>query len=303
VKKRERTGRFFRQLLKSDALALRFVLFRTAVRDLLVRVSRHHRLTVCAIFREEAPFLEEWLTFHSAVGVGHFYLYNNFSTDGYLAVLKPWIDRGLVTLYDWPHETGQLAAYRHCVQNHWRNAWWIAFIDLDEFLFSPASRNLVPILDRYTDVPALVVYSIFYGSSGHQSRVTAPVTMSYRWRARIEVASSGKTIANPRRIRAIENCHIFLYWKVAEVDTNRRALREDRDENNVPLDLCRINHYWSRSISDLRDKVGRGDASTAEGRNLEAHLVYEKKLNSTEDNSILALASSIFGKTVTTECS
>ena len=217
VKKPERTKRFWRRVAKNDALALRYALFRNVARDLLVRISRHHRLAVCAIFRDEASFLDEWLRFHSAAGVGHFYLYNNFSTDGYRAVLKPWIDRGLVTLYEWPHETGQLAAYRHCVQNHWRDAWWIAFIDIDEFLFSPASNNLVPILDRYTDVPALVVYSLFFGSSAHQNRPLAPVTMSYLRRARVEVASSGKTIANPRRIRAIKNCHIFRYWKGAEL--------------------------------------------------------------------------------------
>ena len=42
-----------------------------------------HELAICAIFREEAPFLEEWLTFHSGVGVTHFYLYNNYSTDNF----------------------------------------------------------------------------------------------------------------------------------------------------------------------------------------------------------------------------
>jgi hypothetical protein len=36
---------------------------------------------VVAIFREEAPFLDEWLRFHDSVGVGHFNLYNNFSTE------------------------------------------------------------------------------------------------------------------------------------------------------------------------------------------------------------------------------
>ena len=43
--------------------------------------SVRHRLAICAIFREEAPFLAEWIDFHRKVGVSHFYLYNNFSTD------------------------------------------------------------------------------------------------------------------------------------------------------------------------------------------------------------------------------
>src|SRR5262245_1292734 len=73
-----------------------------------------HELGVCAIFREEAPFLDEWLTFHCGVGVTHFYLYNNFSTDNFRTVLEPWIDRGVVTLIDWPVPVGQTSAYEDC---------------------------------------------------------------------------------------------------------------------------------------------------------------------------------------------
>src|SRR6185437_4229751 len=44
-------------------------------------------LAVCAIFREEAPFLDEWIAFHHGIGVRHFYLYNNFSSDHFRQVL------------------------------------------------------------------------------------------------------------------------------------------------------------------------------------------------------------------------
>ena len=38
-------------------------------------------LAVVSIFKDEAPYLDEWLQFHRAQGVAHFYLYNNGSTD------------------------------------------------------------------------------------------------------------------------------------------------------------------------------------------------------------------------------
>ena len=46
-------------------------------------VQKINELAICAIFREEAPFLDEWITFHVGVGAGHFYLYDNFSTDSF----------------------------------------------------------------------------------------------------------------------------------------------------------------------------------------------------------------------------
>ena len=38
-------------------------------------------LAICAIFRDEAPFLDEWIAFHRLMGVEHFFLYDNGSVD------------------------------------------------------------------------------------------------------------------------------------------------------------------------------------------------------------------------------
>lgn len=38
-------------------------------------------LAVCAIFKDEAAYLREWLDFHLLMGVEHFYLYDNGSSD------------------------------------------------------------------------------------------------------------------------------------------------------------------------------------------------------------------------------
>ena len=48
-------------------------------------------LVACAIFRDEAPYLAEWIAFHRLVGVEHFFLYDNGSTDDPRAVLDPLI--------------------------------------------------------------------------------------------------------------------------------------------------------------------------------------------------------------------
>ena len=137
-----------------------------------------HELAICAIFREEAPFLDEWITFHAGVGATHFYLYNNFSTDEFRTVLKPWIAGGLVTLTEWPVPVGQVAAYRHCLGRARRECRWLAFIDVDEFLFSPQVTDIRSILRRYSDLPALDVWQLFFGSGGHVARPALPVHRS-----------------------------------------------------------------------------------------------------------------------------
>ena len=59
-------------------------------------------LVACAIFRDEAPFLAEWIAFHRLVGVDHFFLYDNGSQDEPESVLAPFLAEGCVTLKPWP---------------------------------------------------------------------------------------------------------------------------------------------------------------------------------------------------------
>jgi hypothetical protein len=61
-----------------------------------------HRLAVAALFRNEARYLEEWIEYHLMVGVEHFWLYDDSSTDDWRDVVAPYADAGLVDVVDWP---------------------------------------------------------------------------------------------------------------------------------------------------------------------------------------------------------
>ena len=278
-----RTAKSVKELLRAP-----FV-WRARYRDLAIERRLRHELAVAAIFREEAPFLDEWLTFHAGIGVEHFYLYNNFSTDDFRDVLDPWIARGLVTLTEWPVKVGQLSAYRHCVRSAADTARWIAFIDIDEFLFSPTQRDIRPILAGYRDLPGLIVYSPYFGASGHRARPPGAVVEAYTRRAPLTHVSA-KTIANPRWIYRIRNVHVFKYLFGDALDTDRNQLIHG---GVGALDRLRLNHYWSRSLQDLDAKIRRGDASSAAARKLEWHLEYETKLNAEEDLTILPISRSV----------
>ena len=45
--------------------------------------AKSYNVSACAIFQNEAPYLKEWIEYHRLIGVEHFYLYNNGSTDNY----------------------------------------------------------------------------------------------------------------------------------------------------------------------------------------------------------------------------
>ncbi len=59
-----------------------------------------YELGIASQFRDEAPYLKEWVEYHRMVGVDHFWLYNNSSIDNWEEVLQPYIDEGLVEVFD-----------------------------------------------------------------------------------------------------------------------------------------------------------------------------------------------------------
>ncbi|UYO52478.1 glycosyltransferase family 92 protein [Rhodopseudomonas palustris] len=266
--------------------------WRARARDRIVAQRDVPTLAVVAIFRDEAPFLDEWLRFHEAVGVGHFYLYNNFSTDHFRDVLAPWIARGLVTLTDWPVECGQLAAYRHAAKTYRMDTKWMAFIDIDEYLFSPIAEKVTRVLEnRFDNAPAIGVFSPYFGSSNVEERPQTPIARAFTRRAVLSTISA-KTIANPRWIYSIRNAHLFKYWAGTTVDTNGHPLKADQPV----LDVLRLNHYWSRSLSDLRDKIARGEVTPTIPRTREWYFNFERKMNAEDDTSILPVLDRVFGK-------
>ncbi len=41
------------------------------------------KISIISLFRDEAPYLKEWIEFHRLIGVDQFHLVNNNSTDNY----------------------------------------------------------------------------------------------------------------------------------------------------------------------------------------------------------------------------
>lgn len=248
-------------------------------------------LAVCAIFRDEAPFLAEWIAFHRLVGVEHFFLYDNGSADGPEAVLEPFRAEGCVTLRRWPvpfHEQAARRAYTDCVERARGRVRWLACLDLDEFLFSPQGSDLRTVLRDYEAHPGVVVRWQVYGSSGRETASPEPVIARFPRRARRDWVRNRrvKSIVDPERALRAVSPHHFVYRDGAlPVDETGRpvALRRKRrlgrrlrrlyallgpvllhvdpyaatdvTSRTVSVERLRINHYPVRSREEFLRKA------------------------------------------------
>jgi Glycosyltransferase family 92 len=248
-----------------------------------------YELTACLKFKDAARFLPEWIEFHQLVGFEHFYLYNNNSSDDYRGALAPYCEEGSVTLYEWPDVPAFPKSDEHCVAHHRHEARWIAFLDDDEFLFPVNGTDIRKILTPYEAYPALAVHWVMFGSSGHVRRPEGLVLENYLYRQQ-NVSPAIKSIVNPRRIAASRSTHYWLYkHRQFAADENEQPVK-GWTSTPATAEVLRINHYWSKSLEDGRDKVARGpvDQWTAENpRSMELWHKFDKTLNVIEDRDIL----------------
>ena len=98
-----------------------------------------HDLAVVAIMKNEGAYLKEWLDYHLAAGVDHFYLYDNESPDNQAEVAEPYIAAGLVDYISAPGKLMQLVVYNDAVKRFRFQSRHMALIDIDEFIFPKAA--------------------------------------------------------------------------------------------------------------------------------------------------------------------
>jgi glycosyl transferase family 92 len=224
-------------------------------------------LAACTIYRDAASYLAEWIEFHRLAGAERFFLYDNGSTDDHRDVLAPHVEDGTATVHEWPlpflgrrgRAGAMQRAFDHCLLTHRDDARWIAFLDLDEFLFSPAGTPIPELLPEYEQYAALCVSRAEFGTSGHRTRPDGLVIENYVHRrpVRPDQQVASKSIVDPRRAVHCLSAHTFVYSEGVPVDEHRRPVDQldARGLKPVSWSKFRVHHYASRSEEELEQKV------------------------------------------------
>ncbi|MEJ0016326.1 MAG: glycosyltransferase family 2 protein [Acetobacteraceae bacterium] len=224
------------------------------------------KIAVCAIFKDEAPYLLEWIAFHRMIGVDLFVLYDNGSTDGGADLIRRSSFARNVTLIEWTDRPGQISAYRHFHASHAGNFTWVAFIDLDEFIMPVSGNSIRDILLRrvyepYADI--LLNWQIF-GPSGHTTRPPGLVIENFtlRFPADAEANRHVKSLVRTKDLIGIGSTpHIF---DCARPTCNARGetVMSHAMQPAVCHDVMVINHYFTKSAEEwsFKRQRGRGDS-------------------------------------------
>jgi hypothetical protein len=220
-------------------------------------------LGVVVIIRDEAPYLTEWLAYHHALGVQHFFIYDNGSTDELHAVIEPWVNHGLVTLVHWPLPGGQIDAYSHALRFYGPSLDWLAFFDVDEFVVPLVDDDIPAVLARFPDAADVRIPRVDFGYSGHREPPDRLTIEAYT-----EVANVfGRDPSKPPRVKSVVQPR-----SISAVGIHTATVADDArgpDGEPVPSrtvgkpcwDYVQLNHYYTRSFAEFEAKRFRGSAT------------------------------------------
>lgn len=221
-------------------------------------------LAITAIFRNEAPYLKEWIEFHRNIGFEHFYLFDNLSTDHPQPILEPYLSQGLVSLTSWPIDSNdvydwtmvQCLAYERAI--HWAcgKTKWLAILDVDEFLFSTHSPIQKVLLPFENEGGVAVNWQVFGTSNIQKIPENKRMIEVLNLKAPATHVTNHyiKSIVRPEKVKACENAHSMTYHP-GFFQVNTQGVKfEGCLSPTVEIDLLRINHYTLRDEGYLNNQ-------------------------------------------------
>jgi uncharacterized protein (DUF934 family) len=222
-------------------------------------------IAICAVVKNEGPYLREWIAYYNLIGFDKFYICNNESEDDTKEILEQASSAGLCVYYDWPNQEGvrtQAAAYKYILNKHRNDAEWMFFCDPDEFLVLKKHDTIDMLLQDYPEATAIGFNWKIFGDSGRRFYEKALLMERFTYAAPEPFGPNHliKTIARSADIitpgaHTHQLCDGALF-----IDTERRPLKPypAGRQDTVTHRVAQLNHYYTKSAEEYSWKLARG---------------------------------------------
>jgi hypothetical protein len=219
-------------------------------------------LGVCMIARHEKAYVQEWVAFHHAVGVQRFYIYQNDDDSNLRTLLQSWIDAGIVTVIPFAGSGRQFESYEHCLNGPGRECTWIAVIDGDEFIV-PKKHDNIPdfinaLLRRDPTIGQIGINWVVFGDNHLDNYTPAFLIDRFRMCHAGPQDKHVKCLVRTEAFYYLYNPHfVILHDGFSYVNAHGVPMQGPFNPNTVTTDVIQINHYWTKSLQEMRAKFSR----------------------------------------------
>lgn len=246
-----------------------------------------------AIFKNEGPYILEWIAYHQVIGVDKFYIVDNISNDGSSELLCKLHSLGIINRIEYknePNEKPQLQAYNKIIQELNDEDEFIAFIDADEFLYpADIDDGITSIINIFKDkdIGAIALNWAVYGSShcihprsdslvierfDHRASHDAPVNKHYK-----------SVIRKSSLISAGKNPHFFNVDKKYVLSDSSELSELTGVSDKICWEGCRVNHYVIKSKNEFFSKKATRGRAAGNNSDLNSKFFRNHDMNSVRE--------------------
>ena len=216
-----------------------------------------YSLSVGAIFKNESCSLKEWIDHYLYHGIEHFYLINDASTDNFIDIIQPYIDKGIITLFNVSCEYflgRQRVLYNQYILPCLHETQWMIMVDIDEYVWSKNAIDLNTIFNTLHDYGQIQIKETLFGSNGH---IDQPTSVVQGFTKRSKYADSGEYTGS--RKYAVNSSYHFT-----SLNVHHATFADKNNEINHFILLLdphlTYNHYKWQSFHFWKNiKCTRGD--------------------------------------------
>lgn len=241
-------------------------------------LANNIRVAICAIFKNEKPYILEWLSHHGLIGITDFYIADNISTDGSSELLESLHHDGIITRLAWPTLPGtkpQLPAYEKLAELARNDGVdWALFIDADEFIsldedLHSIQSAIMKILQYDNNIAGVTINWATYGSSrliinsesdvlcNFEFRFKKDSNINRHYKSMIKLDSFVSSGNTPHEFKIISTSKYVNTAGQAHIPPLSGL------SNTVTWENIKINHYMIKSRAEyVSKKMKKGRASS-----------------------------------------
>lgn len=217
-----------------------------------------YQLAAVLLVKDENEYLPEWLAWHVAQGVEHFYIYDDSRESSVMDVLGDYA--ALCTVRDAKRYQYhlQFEAYIDALRRFGGEAEWMAFIDADEFLRSVDGTSITNVLNAMPASAAAVLCPwVVYNANGQTLKTSG--TVRERFTQTVEWPLSNpnwKSIVRPALVETMA-AHSPLKMSEGAILVDAHGV-EVEDKHSLPVDKLVVDHYFTKSYEEWVERLAKG---------------------------------------------
>lgn len=213
------------------------------------------KIAICTLMKDGHEYLKEWLDYHLKLGIDDIYIYEDYKSKSHKDICCNYEHVSLESVENMINSTDtshsrQMLLWNSFIGKYKADYDWVAFIDLDEFIFLEDGLEIKSFLENYNDCDGLFMFWKMFTAEGRIDNPHTPLIDTYKTVFELPL---------PRRIQFPFKSFVNLNVRFPRMLDNHEVIGgvnvyKEKNWKDINYDKIWLNHYFTRSWEEWSER-------------------------------------------------